>query len=87
MNTTLTVSVCYSHIKGAIKICPFYEDGSEPPHVFGNVPSTSPEECVVRVYVVRVSHCLVCLDLCVTLCSQTHSTLLFPIVHVYGGTK
>ena len=36
-------------------MCPFPNDGSEPPQMFGNIPPTVPVECVVRVYVVRVS--------------------------------
>ena len=33
-------------------------DGAEPPHIFGNIPSSSPEECVIRVYVIRVCTCV-----------------------------
>jgi hypothetical protein len=40
-------------LKGSVKICPFFVDGAEPPHIFGNIPSSSPEECVIRVYVIR----------------------------------
>lgn len=40
-------------LKGAIKVCPFPIDGSEPPQMFGNIPPTQPVECIVRVYIVR----------------------------------
>ena len=41
-------------------MCPFPIDGSEPPQMFGNIPPTHPVECVVRVYVVRVSEMCGC---------------------------
>ena len=46
-------------------MCPFPIDGSEPPQMFGNIPPTHPVECVVRVYVVRVSEMCGCSELSV----------------------
>ena len=48
--------VC-GYLKGAVKVYPLPPDGPAPEKILSthSVPSTSSEECVVRVYVVRVS--------------------------------
>ena len=43
-------------LQGSLKVYPLPDDGSkEPPPVFSKTINTKPVECVVRVYVVRVS--------------------------------
>ena len=56
--------VC-GYLKGAVKVYPLPPDGPPPEKILSthSVPSTSSEECVVRVYVVKVSkpvlyHCM-----------------------------
>ena len=43
-------------LKGSLKVYPLPDDGSkEPPPVFSKTINTKPVECVVRIYVIRVS--------------------------------
>ena len=56
------------YLKGDIKVYPVSPDGPEPEPILSahSLPSTSPTECIVRVYVVKVSEILPVL-LCATL--------------------
>ena len=47
---------CCGYLKGAVKVYPLPPDGPQPEKILStdSVPSTKAEECIVRVYVVRV---------------------------------
>ena len=48
--------VLTSSPQGAVKVYPLPDDGSPmPDRIFSHIPSSAPVECVVRVYIVKVS--------------------------------
>jgi len=59
---------CCGYLKGAVKVYPLPPDGPAPEKVLSteSVPSTKSEECVIRVYVVRVRkiNCTILIFMC-----------------------
>ena len=53
--------VC-GYLKGTVKVYPLPAEGPAPEKILSthSVPSTSSEECVVRVYVIKVSELVLC---------------------------